>query len=141
MKFKLERIALKEKYTIGNFFIDHEDKDKLGWEYYCDCIEDKVRDLSNEPKIYGETAIPYGTYKVTITFSNRFQRDLPLLHNVPQFEGIRIHSGNSEVDTHGCLLLGINNIKGKVTNSKITCETLFKMMQDSGQTEWTIEIV
>lgn len=141
MKFKLERFALKPTYTIGNFFIDYEDNDKLGWEHCCETLEDKVRDLTKEVKVFGETAIPAGIYKINITYSNRFKRDLPLLLNVPQFDGIRIHPGNTAEDTHGCILVGINNIIGKITNSKVTFEALYKIMLDSNQTEWIIEIV
>lgn len=116
MKLRLERRFLGNSYTIGKLYIDGS--------YFCDTLEDKVRDLNKngkfdngEVKIYGETAIPYGTYKISVTYSPKFKRDLPLLENVPNFEGIRIHRGNTAKDTSGCILLGENKEKGKVLNS------------------------
>jgi hypothetical protein len=138
MKLQLKRKALEETYTIGDLLIDGV--------FFCNVLEDKVRDYNkdgklDEPKIPGETAIPYGTYKVIITFSQRFQRDLPLLLNVPDFDGIRIHPGNTAVDTHGCLLVGNNTIKGTVTESKVTFDKLFTLMTNSGQSEFILEII
>ena len=131
MKLKLKRIFKGEKYTIGRLYIDDV--------FFCDILEDKVRDLSKEEKVWGQTAIPEGTYKIIINYSNRFKRDLPLLLNVPQFEGIRIHPGNTEVDTHGCLLVGINSQKGKVTQSRITFDKLFAKIKNEKDLE--IEII
>jgi hypothetical protein len=112
----LKRVYLNEKYTIGKLYIDGV--------YFCDTLEDRVRDTNKdgmfdngEIKIHGDTAIPYGEYEVRVTYSNHFQRNLPLLLNVPSFEGIRIHRGNTAADTEGCILLGENKIKGKVVNS------------------------
>ena len=116
MELKLIRIYLSDNYTIGKLYINDK--------YFCDTLEDKVRDTNKdgkfdngEIKIHGETAIPYGTYKVIVNYSNHFQRNLPLLLNVPSFEGIRMHRGNTASDTEGCILLGENKIKGKVINS------------------------
>ena len=109
MKLKLVRKYCNEKYTIGKLYIDGV--------YYCDTLEDTVRDLTKEAKVYSQTAIPYGIYKVVVTMSNKFKRLLPLLLNVPYFEGIRIHRGNTANDSAGCILLGENKVKGKVINS------------------------
>lgn len=76
-------------------------------------MEDTVR----EKKIAGKTAIPEGTYQVIVNRSPKFKRDLPLLLDVPNFEGIRIHRGNTVKDTSGCILVGENKVKGKVINS------------------------
>ena len=140
MEFLLERKYLGEDYTIGYLYIDGM--------FFCNILEDKVRDLNKdgdlndigEIKIYGETAIPYGRYKIIITYSQRFKRDLPLLVDVLHFSGIRIHPGNKAIDTHGCLLPGVNTEKGKVTSSKATFDRLYKMMLESGQKEWWITI-
>lgn len=112
MKLKLQRIFKAETYTIGKLFIDGV--------YFCDTLEDKVRDV----KIKGITAIPTGKYKVKITMSNRFKKLMPLLIDVPNFEGVRIHSGNTSEDTEGCILVGKNSETGKVTNSRNTFEKL-----------------
>jgi hypothetical protein len=138
MKLKLQRGALKDTYTIGKLYIDDV--------YFCDTLEDKVRDYNkdgklDEPKVFGETAIPYGQYKVVISFSNKFNRELPLLLEVPEFEGIRIHPGNTAIDTHGCILVGNNTEKGKVLNSKVTFDLLFKQMKEAKQSEFILNIV
>ena len=98
MKLTLTRTECGKKATLGELKIDGE--------HECWIIEDQDRQLENNPdaKVYGETCIPRGTYKVIITFSNRFQKELPLLVDVPGFSGIRIHGGNTHLDSHGCLL-------------------------------------
>lgn len=97
----LFRTHLKEKYTIGNLYHIYSDvKDKniniLSKGYLCDTLEDKFRgnDLKGK-KVYGETCIPEGIYQIKMTYSNKFKKELPELLNVPYFEGIRIHKGNS----------------------------------------------
>lgn len=129
MKLTLKRFHFADTYTIGKLFI--EDKP------FCDVLEDVVRDKNKdgdlqdngEAKIYGRTAIPFGTYKVILTMSNRFKVLLPLLVDVPEFEGVRIHAGNTSEDTHGCLLVGENKEKGKVLNSKATMEKLMPILR------------
>ena len=144
MKLQLKRIFLGEEYTIGKLFY-HNGEDFI---YFCDTLEDKVRDLNRngkfdngEVKIYGKTAIPYGKYKMVVTWSPKFQRDLPLLLNVNHFEYIRIHSGNTIDDSNGCLLVGFNKEKGKVLDSKKTLENLMQLLKDSGDKEHEIEVV
>ena len=84
-------------------------------------------------KVYGETAIPYGTYRVVITYSNAFQKKLPEILNVPLYEGIRIHTGNHKDDTFGCLILGdtpkISQTKSWVYNSKKNYEKFMKILE------------
>lgn len=134
MKLTLKRIALKDKYTIGHLYIDDK--------YFCDTVEDKVRDLSKEKKVYGETAIPYGTYEVKWTYSNKFKKYMPLLVNVPQFEGIRIHSGNTAADSLGCIIVGQNKEVGKVLNSRATVSKLYPIIEKGCKAgKVTIEIV
>ena len=80
-------------------------------------------------KIKGNTCIPYGTYNVTITYSPRFKRNLPLINNVKGFEGIRVHNGNTPQDSSGCVLLGFNKIKGQVIDSKVTVNKFIDIVQ------------
>jgi len=96
MELKNKRRVLAENYTIGDF--------SANGNFLSNCLEDKVR--IPFVKIPGETAIPSGRYEVVVDFSDRFQRVMPHILNVPQFDGIRIHGGNTDKDTHGCLLLG-----------------------------------
>lgn len=141
MKITLKRIAIRDTYTIGKLYIDGV--------YFCDTLEDKVRDLNKngvfdngEKKIYGETAIPYGTYNVKWTYSNKFKKYMPLIENVPSFAGIRIHSGNTNADTQGCVLVGENKAVGKVLNSKNTVNKLYPIIQKACKNgSVTIEII
>lgn len=107
MKVEVKRTFKGAEYTIGHLYIDGQ--------YFCDTLEDTVR---TGIKIAGKTAIPAGTYKVKKTMSPRFKTILPEILNVPNFSGVRIHSGNTAKDTDGCLLLGLNKTKGAVINSK-----------------------
>ena len=126
MELLLKRHSFKPTYTIGKLLVNSK--------YFCDVIEDTVRDLnmdgdfddSGEGKIYGKTAIPYGRYEVKLTMSNRFKKLLPILIGVKGFEGIRIHSGNTEQDSLGCLIVGENKEVGKVLNSRVTMDKLMK---------------
>ena len=98
MKLHLQRRYKGPNYTIGTLF--------LNGTYFCDTLEDVVRNLPAEAKIPGKTAIPAGTYKVILNRSPKFQRELPRLQNVPFFEGILIHKGNTPEHTEGCILVG-----------------------------------
>lgn len=131
MKLLLKRIFKGDTYTIGRLFINDK--------YFCDTLEDKVRDLPREPKVYSQTAIPAGTYKVIVNYSPKFKRNLPLLLDVPYFEGIRIHRGNTDKDSSGCILLGENSIKGMVVNSTKYELELTKLLQETKE-EITIKI-
>jgi len=94
MILELQRKWFTDKSTIGELLINDE--------YECVTLEDPERD----EKIPGITAIPRGFYPVIITYSNRFQKRMPLLKDVPNFTGIRIHTGNKAEDTEGCILVG-----------------------------------
>lgn len=109
MKLELNRIAKKPLYTIGRLFVDGK--------YFCDTLEDRCRDLDKEEKVMHETAIPEGIYEVIVNVSAKFKRKLPLLLDVPHFSGIRIHRGNTDKDTSGCILVGENKQPGRVINS------------------------
>lgn len=149
MKLLLKRIALRDTYTIGKLYIDNH--------YFCDTLEDKVRDLNKdgdlndagEGKVAGQTAIPYGTYKVTMDvqspkFSQRASYAwckgyLPRLLNVPHFDGIMIHSGNDATHTAGCILVGENRVKGQVLNSMNTLKRLYDILKGADDITITIE--
>jgi hypothetical protein len=82
-----------------------------------------------EVKEYGRTAIPTGRYPIAYTYSPRFKKHLPLLLQVPAFEGIRIHAGNTHRDTSGCLLLGKNKAVGKVLDSRKTMDEFLRILK------------
>lgn len=105
----LTRIAKRKTYTIGRLEIDGT--------YVCDTLEPEWRNLKRKHKVKGRTAIPEGRYPVVITWSPKFGQWLPLLLHVPLFEGIRIHAGNTEADTAGCILPGENRKAGHVIGS------------------------
>ena len=138
MKIKLIRKYRKETHTIGKLYVDGV--------YFCDTIEDRDRGLNNDmglaeimvKKRYGETAIPYGTYDVEITYSPKYKRMMPEIKGVKGFSGIRIHSGNTSKDTLGCLIVGKNTQVGMVTESRKTYNALFALMKD--KKDITIEI-
>ena len=140
MKLTLKRIALRSTYTIGRLYVDGN--------YFCDTLEDTVRDLNKngkfdngEKKVYAKTAIPYGTYEIKWTYSPRFKKYTPQLMNVPSFAGIRIHSGNSSTDTEGCLLLGENKKVGMVLNSRATINKFYPLIKEAcSNGKVTIEI-
>ena len=127
----LKRVFRAEEYTIGRLSIDGA--------YFCDTLEDRVRDLSHEAKVSGQTAVPAGVYTVTLTQSPRFGRVLPELHNVPHFTAIRIHAGNSAADTMGCILVGENSVKGRLVNSRLWESRLVERLEGDEAICITIE--
>jgi hypothetical protein len=135
MKLRVERLWKKPAYTVGRLFVDGR--------LFCNTLEDTVRDLSNEKKVYGKTAIPYGKYKVVYNWSPKFGRNLPRLLNVPAFEGILIHPGNTADDSAGCILVGRNTEVGRLTESRYTSDKLNVLIEDAqrGGESITIEIV
>ena len=114
MDLTLTRVDLTPTRTIGSLYLAGT------WE--CFTLEDQVR----EPgvKVPGATAIPPGRYQVLLTFSQRFQRLLPLLLHVPWFTGIRIHAGNTAADTEGCILVGQERAGDQVLKSRAALEVL-----------------
>jgi len=127
MDIVVKRLHRTKKSTIGELFVDGK--------FECYTLED----IEREVKIKSETAIAKGKYKVIINQSNRFKRLLPLLLNVPNFEGVRIHSGNSNHDTEGCILVGRTRSLDYIGQSRLAFDKLFKKMQLAKEITITIE--
>lgn len=123
MELTLVRRTFTKKSTIGDLYIDGVKE--------CFTLEDVVRDK----KIKGETAIPYGKYRLIISYSPRFKKNLPLLVNVPDFDGVRIHSGNKPADTEGCILVGNTEDKDFVGNSRVTFTALYSKIKRAFEKE------
>jgi hypothetical protein len=123
MDLALKRTDFTDESTIGEL--------SIGGEFECFTLEDMVRPV----KIKGFTAIPAGSYEVVISFSARFKCPLPLLLNVPNFDGIRIHPGNTARDTEGCILVGREKGKNSIANSKVAFEKLFGILSRAMETE------
>lgn len=123
MKIEVNRIFKASNYTIGELSVNNN--------YVCDTLEDRVRPTGE--KVYGETAIPYGTYTVTLSYSNRFKKTMPEILNVPNFSGIRIHCGNSSKDTEGCLLVGKWDGKTEnwISDSKNSYNKLYSLLEEA----------
>jgi hypothetical protein len=108
MEIQVIRKVFTERTTIGDVWIDGI--------FECYSLEDTTR--APGVKVKKETAIPYGRYRLVIDFSERFQKDMPHILDVPMFTGIRVHAGNTEVDTEGCLILGLVSEADKVLYSR-----------------------
>jgi hypothetical protein len=117
MILQLKRKIFTDDSTIGELSIDGV--------FVCYTLEDKVRDK----KIQDVTAIPYGRYEIIINYSNRFKQYMPLLLNVPNYAGIRIHSGNKSTHTEGCILVGSSKSLNFIGNSRATYRSLFAKMK------------
>lgn len=153
MKIEVERRWKKETYTIGRLYVDGV--------YFCNTLEDKSRGLKQtdslffikQRKVYGETAIPAGTYTIAMNVTSPkysasawywqlCKGKVPRLMNVPGWEGVLIHTGNNALQTYGCILVGKNTKVGQLTESKATFKALYKEMKkayDEGE-EITITI-
>ena len=121
MELKILRKEFTEKSTIGDFLIDGE--------FYFYVLEDMIREKG--VKVPGKTAIPEGRYQVIIDQSTRFRRAMPHVLNVPGFEGIRIHAGNTDKDTEGCPLLGYTKSKDFVGNSRLAFNRFFDILYEA----------
>ncbi len=128
MKLLLEREPSHLTCTLGSLYVNDE--------FECFTLEDVVREIPGVPverwKIKGKTAIPAGTYKLDLTFSQRFQRMLPILIDVPGFEGVRIHTGNTDADTEGCILVGTQLAGAEsITYSRAAFNALYPKLVDA----------
>lgn len=149
MKLTLKRIAKKDTYTVGKLYIDGV--------YFCDTIEDKDRGLYQKQdiqelkkiKVPSKTAIPTGIYKISLNivspkystkkiYQEICKGKVPRLLNVPGYEGVLIHIGNTAEDSAGCILVGQNKVVGKVINSTETFRKLYNKIK--GQNNLAIEI-
>ena len=135
MNITVERLQCDEDVTIGSMTIDGE------WQ--CWTLEDVVREKQGQPvpswKVKDRTAIPAGRYKVELTMSNRFKRVLPILLNVPGFDGIRIHAGNTAEDTSGCILVGNERLAKSIARSQLALASVMAKMGEAvrkGETIW-----
>lgn len=124
MELKLVRDYLAQGYTHGKLYVNGV--------FQCYTLEDTDRELERGgKKVYGRTAIPLGKYPVVVNRSTRFKVDMPLLVDVPQFTGIRIHPGNTAEDTEGCILVGEIRSKASIGNSRVAYERLFSRIKDA----------
>ncbi len=131
MILHLVRKWFTEISTVGILYVDGAEE--------CYVLEDRVR---TGPKVPGETAIPEGTYTVIIDHSRRFNRDMPLILDVPGFTGIRIHSGNTAANTDGCLLVG--RTRGPkpdwIGSSRVAFDALFEKLHSVLRNRMHVEI-
>ena len=141
MEVLIKRIAKLPTYTIGKMYINGT--------YICDTLEDADRGLSQHmtldeiksKKVYGKTAIPIGTYDISMdivspkfkerAWAKPYNGKLPRLINVPGYEGVLIHVGNSDQDSLGCILVGENKVKGKVINSTIAFNKVMQILKSA----------
>lgn len=117
MQIEVIRNRRLKTCTIGEMYIDGE--------FFCYTLEDVVR----ESKIKHETAIPAGKYRVIINYSVRFRKLMPLLLDVPNFGGIRIHAGNTHLNTSGCILVGFVVSSEKILESRKAYDELYQRMR------------
>lgn len=149
IKLKLQRTFKGVSYTIGKLYLNDK--------YFCDTLEDTDRGLRStmsveeieKIKVYSQTAIPTGTYKIDMNtvspkFKDRawakpYEGKLPRLINVKGYSGVLIHVGNKPEDTLGCILVGENKVKGQVINSTATFNRLMAELSKDSNIELTIE--
>ena len=141
MELNLRRLTFKENYTEGQLFVDGA--------YFCDTLEDRTRDFNKdgdlddpgETKVYGETAIPFGTYNVVMSYSNKFKKVMPEIQHVKGFEGIRIHAGTLPQHTLGCVLCGVYEKDGRLTKPRETIKELYPLIQDAINRKEQVKII
>ena len=135
MKIRVVREIFSDTYTHGRLYVDGV--------FQCYTLEDKDRflELPQNEKVPGESAIPIGEYKLIIDLSRRFGRIMPHVLDVPRFEGVRIHSGNTSQDTEGCLLVGNVRNRDRVTDSRAAFTSLMDKLEDAYERGQSINIV
>lgn len=152
MKLELERRWKKETYTVGRLYVDGV--------FFCNTLEDRDRGLKQTDaiftiktrKVYGETAIPKGTYGIAMNVTSPkyaavpwywqlCRGKMPRLLSVPGFDGILVHPGSTALDTYGCILVGKNTKAGRLTESKATFKKLYQAMEKAVKKGEDITIV
>ena len=139
MDLTLKRYPTINGYTEGKLYIDGA--------YFCDTLEDQDRGLYQHMslaeikavKVYGETCIPYGTYKVELSYSPKFKKIMPAILDVKGFTGIRIHNGVDKNSTLGCVIIGKKWQDGMLTNSRKTFNELMQKLQNQKEITLVIE--
>ena len=135
MELELKRSVKTNKSTIGELTVNGV--------FECFILEDKDRGLRKDMpiselivmKIKARTAIPTGRYEIVVSFSDKFQKMLPLLLDVPAFAGIRIHPGNTDANTEGCLLPGKTKFPDMIGSSRVAFTALFDKIKAALQRE------
>jgi hypothetical protein len=131
MELQLKREIFTDESTIGSLTIDGK--------FECYILEDKDRGINNtltleqilRVKVYGKTCIPYGRYEIDWTMSARFKVMMPILLNVVGWSGIRIHKGNTEIDSLGCLLCGTRKKSNMITESTLATRNLYAKIESA----------
>lgn len=125
MELRIIREPSVDGMTFGHLFVNRT--------FFCFTLEDEVRPPG--VKVYGQTAIPLGRYRVIVTMSPRFRQRLPLVLDVPGFSGIRIHSGNTVTDTSGCILVGLGRLPARLASSQDAMKRLLPRIEHALQSE------
>ena len=120
MKIEIKRDVKGRTYTAGKMYVDGR--------HFADTLEPRAIDWTKEEKVAGKTAIPEGTYKLEMRYSTKFKTQMPFLLNVPHFEGIMLHVGNSVRDSRGCVLLGTRTFPSVLTHSRDALDRLLALL-------------
>jgi hypothetical protein len=133
MLLRLQRGPSNGVSTLGELFQVVSTPAVLS-DRWCFTLEDVIRELPGVPvsqwKVPGATAIPEGTYKVVLTPSWKFKTLMPELLDVPGFDGIRIHAGNTSLDTEGCILVGMQTEGDTIVSSRPAFSFVFDRLMD-----------
>lgn len=140
MNLRLVRQIFTAQSTIGQLYVNGT--------FQCWTLEDIDRELTSDMppdmiagvKVHGRTAIPRGTYRVVVDYSQKYERNMPRLLSVPGFTGIRIHSGNNQFHTEGCILVGVSHGENEIYNSRQAYRALFNRINPAHVTGETIFI-
>jgi len=130
MEIIITRIAKKAEYTIGRLTINGH--------RICDTLEPHCIDWDKDEKVLGKTAIPEGRYRIMMKLSRKFGMKMPYLIDVPNFEGVMIHQGNTPKNTQGCILVGYNTIRGLVLKSRQAMENIQDYLDTAIETKQEI---